>query len=119
MVHSGKDAVVRHVAHSRRLEPATLHWIKTLEQQGIAPSQQLFEHFPHVLNKIAAAWGNVPAMEALMTEDLMVDNRGNRQGFPFKILVEIQALHHAHQAHFANGASAPSAWDSVHPRRNG
>jgi hypothetical protein len=115
MGHSRKHSIAETL--SRPTSPVTQHWIKTLEQHGVVLSAQMREHFPHVLDKIAAAWGNAPAMDRLMAYDLLIDNRGNRQGFPFKVLIEIQELHHLHQALYTAGTPAPTGWDAAHLRR--
>jgi hypothetical protein len=118
MVHSKNSWVARRAPRSNRLETATVLWLETLEQQGIAPPRHLFERFPHVLDKIAAAWGSALAMDELMAKDLLIDHRGGRHGFPFKVLIEIQALHHAHRTRHTIGAPVPTGWDSLYLRRN-
>lgn len=51
----------------------------------------LYADFPHVLNRIAATWGNHNAFFELMDE-LMIDKRGSRVGFPFATALEISRL---------------------------
>ena len=52
---------------------------------------QLFADHPRVLNKIAMTWGDHRAFFALM-DDLMIDKRGGRDGFPFSVAVELSRL---------------------------
>ena len=52
---------------------------------------QLFAEYPRVLNKIAMAWGDHRAFFALM-DDLMIDKRGGRDGFPFSVALELSRL---------------------------
>ena len=47
--------------------------------------------FPRVLNRIARAWPDPLAFSALM-DSLMIDERGNREGFPFEVVKEITEL---------------------------
>jgi hypothetical protein len=47
--------------------------------------------FPHVLNRVADAWGDPAAVTEVMA-DLMVDRRGGRCGFPPAALEELNAL---------------------------
>ncbi|RPH41352.1 MAG: hypothetical protein EHM87_19885 [Burkholderiales bacterium] len=47
--------------------------------------------FPHVLNRVADAWGD-PAAVADVMADLMVDRRGGRRGFPPDALEELHTL---------------------------
>lgn len=78
------------------------------------PSSELFSRFPHVLNKLAAAWGDVGAMAELVEGDLLIDSRGDRSGFPFGVLSEIQNLYTAHQALYdARGARQYAYWVST------
>lgn len=48
---------------------------------------ELEKQFPRILNKIIELW-DTPQMEAYFN-DLMVDKRGNRQGFPAAVATEI------------------------------
>jgi ankyrin repeat protein len=51
--------------------------------------------FARVFNKIMSMWGN-PELEAYL-EDLMVDKRGGRQGFPMEAMNDILLLSRLHQ----------------------
>ncbi len=51
----------------------------------------LFTDFAHVLNKLAAAWPHPPVFYALMDQYLL-DKRGDRQGFPFRVAMELSRL---------------------------
>lgn len=56
--------------------------------------------FPHVLDRIAAAWHD-PKQLLRTIDECMLDERGGRQGFPFGVLREISALreHYFTQVH--------------------
>ena len=55
------------------------------------PIGGLPKRFPHVFNRIAATWHDPPALlEAL--DDLLVDTRGGRRGFPADVLAELLIL---------------------------
>lgn len=47
--------------------------------------------YPHVLNRIAAAWTRPRAFAAVL-DDLLVDRRGGRLGFPPDVRDELLAL---------------------------
>ena len=47
--------------------------------------------FPRLLNRIAHAWPEPLEFAALM-DSLMIDDRGNREGFPFEVVKEITEL---------------------------
>lgn len=50
------------------------------------------QRFPHVLNHLAAEWDAPPRFARLMN-DLLLDGRGNRHGFPPETVRELSALH--------------------------
>ena len=47
--------------------------------------------FPHVLNRLAAVW-HQPAQFEREMEELLLNTRGNRAGFPLEIVAELTAL---------------------------
>jgi hypothetical protein len=51
----------------------------------------LIEQYPHVLNRLADVWRQAPVLEREFNE-LLMDQRGGRQGFPFNIVLELTAL---------------------------
>lgn len=117
MTQTLEDLKARRTQASSRLKAATILWLKKLDELGVAQPHHLFGDYPHVLDKIAAAWGCVPAMNELMEKDLLVDNRGGRQGFPFRALMDVQALYNAHKARYTIGEPLPRGWDLVVQRR--
>lgn len=62
--------------------------------EGLPPALRLVGlrgQFPRVLNRIARAWPDPLAFAALM-DSLMIDERGNREGFPFEVVKEVTEL---------------------------
>jgi hypothetical protein len=55
------------------------------------PIRGLARRFPHVLNRIAHAWV-VPPAAAEIIDELLVDRRGGRRGFPADVLAELLLL---------------------------
>jgi hypothetical protein len=55
--------------------------------------QELSARFPGVLNRIADVWGR-PLQAERCFDDLLLDSRGTRQGFPQSIISEITSLRH-------------------------
>jgi hypothetical protein len=53
--------------------------------------------FPRIVNRMAGLW-KIPREMDRYFEDLLTDTRGNRQGFPLKILMELTALKDHYQA---------------------
>ena len=63
--------------------------------------------FPHVLNRVADAWGDPAAVTEVMA-DLMVDRRGGRRGFPPDALEELHALREVCAVRRNTNADRPS-----------
>ena len=55
-------------------------------------------HFPRVLNTIAAVW-NRPTYADRCFDDLLLDSRGQRLGFPQTVISEITSLRHFYLTH--------------------
>ena len=53
----------------------------------------LADDYPRVLNRIAVLWSRPVELHAYF-DGLLHDNRGNREGFPFEVLTQINALQH-------------------------
>jgi hypothetical protein len=79
----------------RTKEPAngllkpTLAWASTLPNE-IQP-RALMQRFPRIANLLAAIWPDPNSFRRYI-DDLLVDRRGNRQGFPVEILRELLEL---------------------------
>lgn len=50
----------------------------------------LEEHFPRLMSEILAFWGSPTCFEKL--QDLLVDTRGGRQGFPADVYSDLSML---------------------------
>jgi hypothetical protein len=74
----------------------------------------LYADFPYVLDKIAMAWGNHLTFYALM-DDLLIDKRGGRQGFPFKAAIELSRLAEHYEQYVSKRPK--SQWDVVQNAR--
>ena len=72
-----------------RLLSSTIDWLASLplNMRPLALATQ----FPRVANRIAQEWKEPSACRRDF-EDLVYDNRGNREGFPPDVLVELLAL---------------------------
>jgi len=53
--------------------------------------RQLAEQFPRIADRIVELWRQGSALEAYL-DDLLIDRRGNRQGFPPEMLMEILGI---------------------------
>jgi len=72
-----------------RLLSSTIDWLATLPM-NVRPLA-LATQFPRVANRIAQEWKEPSACRRDF-EDLVYDNRGDREGFPSDVLVELLAL---------------------------
>jgi len=90
--HSGQTA---DWSKRRAGEPAngllkpTFAWASTLPAE-IQPRSLLYK-FPRIANLLAAMWPD-PVSFRRYIDDLLVDKRGNRQGFPVDVLRELFEL---------------------------
>ena len=79
----------------RKSQPAngllkpTFAWASTLPVE--AQPRSLMYKFPRIANLLAAMWPD-PSSFRRYIDDLLVDKRGNRQGFPVDVLKELFEL---------------------------
>jgi hypothetical protein len=73
--------------------PLTRNWLASLPPH-VRPTS-LIEQHARIVNSIAFAWNDPLAMTILWT-GLLIDHRGDREGFPAAVVGELQAL----QDHF-------------------
>jgi hypothetical protein len=64
-------------------------WLASLDES--ARPKKLATLFPRIVNRMAALWRTPLQMDRCF-EDLLTDNRGNRQGFPLGVLMELSTL---------------------------
>jgi len=67
----------------------TAQWAAALPAP-VVPHAMLSK-FPRICNLLAVLWQDPPSLRRYV-DDLLVDKRGNRQGFPIEILRELFAL---------------------------
>ncbi len=72
-----------------KLQNETITWMMSLPE-NLRPLH-LARQYPRIANKIAEAWQR-PVVCDKVFEDLMLDHRGTRQGFPHDIAKEIADL---------------------------
>lgn len=76
-------------ARDRLLTPETEKWLDSLPLE-VRPLD-LPRAYPRVANLISELWANADACLAMLA-DLVVDQRGDRRGFPSRVALEIVAL---------------------------
>lgn len=75
--------------------PRTKAWAMTLPTK--ARPVHLIHRFGRIANLLAASWDDVDVTYAYLDE-LLVDRRGNRDGFPPEVHAEIVALRQCYEA---------------------
>jgi len=64
-------------------------WLVSIEASE--RPMKLAAAFPRIVNRLAKLWKTPLQMDRYF-EDLLTDHRGNRQGFPLGVLMELSAL---------------------------
>jgi hypothetical protein len=86
---------------------ATVAWMNALPPA--ARPTGLAQRFPRIANGIAERWPSVDRCEQYL-DSLLVDQRGDRKGFPMAVALEVASLRSYYtELH----PRAQSAWDSV------
>jgi hypothetical protein len=80
------------------LSAVAIDWARNVIPFEIYPRSSL-DRFPRIINKIAALWRE-PAQFRPYMDDLLCDERGDRQGCPFDILVELTNLRQEHDRQY-------------------
>lgn len=91
----------------RVLSSWTEAWLRALPVP-LRPSQ-LCTLYPRVANRLALCWTD-PALTERLFDDLLMDRRGKRKGFPTPVAEELMRLRRYHEHHRAVDAS-PSLWE--------
>ena len=83
--------------------PATIGWIANLPDE-VRPLA-LLRQFPRIANVVARAWNDAAEIQAVL-EDLLIDRRGGRRGFPLDVTEELLVLRDYYQGRYPNRVSA-------------
>ena len=89
------------------LSSETTAWLAELPE-GVRP-KQLALRYPRLANRLCETWGTPAKCEHLL-DDLMIDRRGGRKGFPLPVANELASLR---DHYFRLHHGGPSAWDYV------
>ena len=96
---------------AEKLTPETLRWLTELPVS--ARPQQLAAELPRIGNAISRLW-SIPAACLAYLDELLIDKRGNRRGFPKEILLELATL----KSHFQTDIhpTPRTAWEEISER---
>ena len=92
-------------ADGSRLSAETVTFLSSLNQ-SVRP-YQLAVRFPRIVNTLARLWQQPGQLDRYL-DDLLIDTRGNRQGFPLRILTELVALREL--SHRGGAPSGTDVW---------
>ncbi len=82
--------------------------VKTMEEELAECYSALSVEFPRILEKISATWGH-PECDKYLS-DLVIDKRGDRQGFPPRVMAAILKLSSIHSATFGTFGHQGDGW---------
>jgi hypothetical protein len=99
--------------YDRSLNKSAANWIQELPP-AVRPRESVIR-FPRILNRLARYWDS-PAMLEQTFNDLLVDKRIGRKGFPPEILSEIRALYAHYRYLHPERDDAADLWSSVPAR---
>lgn len=97
----------------RTLSAAAQEWLHNFPP-AVKP-ERLAEAFPRIANRLALCWRDTSLVDKVM-DDLLVDKRGGRTGFPPTVsaeLLRLQAFHErrSRSAVRDEGSTPGKAWD--------
>ena len=95
---------------SAELNGAALRLLVTLDTR--IQLTALPAHFPRVLNRVADVW-NRPTEADRVFDELLLDGRGGRQGFPSLVIEELTRIRAYHQVVYPKKIDP---WDQSHLR---
>ncbi len=98
----------RPVQPSNTLAAEAQQWLQTLPE-SVRPTE-LPETYGRIVNALCKVWARPQACLALFDE-LVIDRRGGRQGFPGGIALEIAALKDHYETHVH--ATQQTPWDHI------
>ena len=96
------------------LAPETIKWLAGLPA-NVRP-KLLPIQFARIANALARKWASVDGCLAYF-DDLLIDRRGNRRGFPIGILIELAALKNYFESVLHR--SPQTVWEEVANRTRG
>jgi hypothetical protein len=98
--------------YDRSLNKSATSWLHELPQE-VRPRACVIR-FPRILNRLARYW-DAPGMLDQIFNELLVDKRAGRKGFPPEILAEIRALY-THYRTLHPERESSDVWSSVPER---
>ena len=76
-------------ANEGRLDPIALRWLAAFP--AAARPAELCARYPRIANRLALCWSD-PVLSTHVLNELLIDRRGGRQGFPPAVRSDLLAL---------------------------
>lgn len=76
---------------------------------------ELLPGYPHVLNRMAELWAH-PRFVSQYFEELLLDSRGGRSGFPLEVIAELTRLRSYYQARVTPVKPTVDIWATARKR---
>jgi hypothetical protein len=76
---------------------------------------ELLPNYPHVLNRMAELWAH-PRFMTQYFEELLLDSRGGRSGFPLEAIAELTRLRSYYQARVSPVKPTVDVWSVARKR---
>jgi hypothetical protein len=77
------------------LRESTIRWLAELPEH-LRP-KEMATRFPHIANRLAVEWPTASTCRPYF-DDLLLDSRGDRKGFPERVALELAALKNYYDA---------------------
>ncbi len=106
------DASAQRRAAQATLAEGTIAWLAKLPDSQ--RPRALPVRFPHMANALAARWDNMTALRAYL-DNLLIDDRGNRQGLPDAVADELACLKNYYETELH--PVPQTVWDEVAARK--
>lgn len=111
-VEEGRFIERRRPEHVEIIAPATARWLMQLPPK--ARPLRLPIEFARIANTLSGRWTTRAACLAYL-DDLLIDKRGNRRGFPADVVLEIAALKNYFETTLH--PAPQTAWEEISDRR--
>jgi GNAT superfamily N-acetyltransferase len=99
--------------YDKTLNRAALAWLDQLPRDLVPLS--LAMRFPRIVNRLARFWDSPRAIDEYL-DQLLVDRRGRRKGFPKRVIEDLSAL--ARHVRTTRGTTLKTdLWESIPYRR--
>ena len=97
------------------LLPEAKRWVGELPRE-LRPLNTAAQ-YPRIANQLALTWGHDPKECRRLLEDLVIDKRGDRAGFPQEVMHELVQLKVRHDTRYPPDTPEGDVWEPAILRR--